>query len=79
MQVPLVEGALLNAPAESVVDFVQSICKALHGHTLPDPTSQTCGQVSWQSHFMNVRTLIFCANKDTRRRSAAAAGAHRLD
>lgn len=44
-QVPLVEGALLKAPAEVVVDFVLSICKALHAHVLPDPGSLPRGQV----------------------------------
>jgi hypothetical protein len=64
--VPLVEGALLNAPAESVVEFVQSFCKALHGHTLPDPSSRTRGQVGWRSHLTTVRSLIFCATTDAR-------------
>jgi hypothetical protein len=45
MQVPLVEGALLNVPAEGVVAFVLCICKALHAHVLPDPDSQPREQV----------------------------------
>ena len=45
MQVPLTEGALLNAPAGSVVEFVLSFCKALDSHTLPDPSSQPREQV----------------------------------
>lgn len=49
MQVPLMEGALLNAPAKSAVAFVLSICKALHAHVLPDPSSQPHGQVGLPS------------------------------
>jgi hypothetical protein len=36
---------VLNAPAKIVVDFVVSICKALHAHVLPVPSSQPRGQV----------------------------------
>ena len=45
MQVPLVEGALLNAPLGSVGAFVRFICKALQGHVLPDADTQTREQV----------------------------------
>ena len=45
MQVPLTEGALLNAPVGSVGAFVLSICKALQGHVLPDASTQPREQV----------------------------------
>ena len=45
VQVPLTEGALLNAPLGSVGAFVRFICKALQGHELPDANSQPREQV----------------------------------
>ena len=45
LQVPLVEGALQNAPADSVESFLLCAVRALHDHVLPKPGSNPKAQV----------------------------------